>query len=53
MISDRLINKLIEIYQDFGLSGLRQEIKDLKLPMILGCKVSDIVDLVLSNIKES
>lgn len=51
MISDRLINKLIEVYTDFGLSGLRQEIKDLQLPMILNCKVSDIVNLVLSNIK--
>ena len=50
MISMRMIRHLIEVYEDFGLDGLKQEIRDLKLHTDVRCKVSEIVKLVLSEI---
>jgi hypothetical protein len=49
MISARLLEKLKIVYEDFGLDGLKQEIKDLKIHIQLMCKVNDIVKLVLEN----
>ncbi len=49
MISVKLLEKLREVYEDFGLDGLKQEIKDLKIHTQLKCKVSDIVKLVLED----
>ena len=49
MISVKLLEKLKEIYEDFGLDGLKQEINDLKLHTKLRCKVNDIIKLVLED----
>lgn len=49
MISVKLLEKLREIYQDFGLDDLKQEIKDLKIHTQLKCRVNDIVKLVLED----
>ncbi len=47
MISQRLLLKLLEIYQEFGLKDLKSEIRERALHTYLDCPVQSIVNLVL------
>ncbi len=46
-----IIKKLIEVYNEYGIKGLKQEIKDLGLHKRARCKLSEIVAMVLEEIK--